>query len=118
MQHSYIGDLRNSVSHDCTITIGGSSIIVGYVFFYISADARLTEHREAMAVIQSNGEVLWMPAAIFKSTCPVDIFYFPFDSQECKLKFGSWTYDGFKLDLHFQEESMERVSGLVSSCPS
>ena len=75
-----------------------------------SADIRLTEHREAMAIIQYHGEVLWMPAAIFKSTCPVDIYYFPFDSQICKMKFGSWTYDGFKLDLLFHEESMGRVS--------
>ena len=23
--------------------------------------------------------------------------YFPFDEQTCVLKFGSWTYDGFKV---------------------
>lgn len=25
--------------------------------------------------------------------------YFPFDEQTCVLKFGSWTYDGFKVGL-------------------
>ena len=29
---------------------------------------------------------------IFKSTCKVDIKWFPFDNQTCTLKFGTWTY--------------------------
>lgn len=33
------------------------------------------------------------------STCNVDVRWFPFDIQKCKLKFGSWTYDGWLLDL-------------------
>ncbi len=26
---------------------------------------------------------------------------FPFDIQTCKFKFGSWTYDGYKVNLDF-----------------
>lgn len=33
------------------------------------------------------------------STCNVDVRWFPFDIQRCELKFGSWTYDGWLLDL-------------------
>ena len=33
----------------------------------------------------------------------MDLRYFPFDTQQCQLKFGSWVYDGFKLDLDFFE---------------
>jgi len=70
---------------------------------WYSADRRLKEHRDAMAVVSSDGEVFWMPPAIFKSTCSIDIVYFPFDVQTCKLKLGSWTYDGFKLDVFFYD---------------
>jgi hypothetical protein len=73
-----------------------------------SADTRLKEHRDAMAVVSSNGDVLWMPPAILRSTCSIDIVYFPYDIQSCNLKFGSWTYDGFKLDINFYE-GIERV---------
>ena len=38
-----------------------------------------------------------------KSTCSIDITYFPFDEQTCKLKYGSWTYDGLKLDVEFYD---------------
>ncbi|CAL8364824.1 unnamed protein product [Arctogadus glacialis] len=40
---------------------------------------------------------------IFMSTCNVDVRWFPFDMQKCELKFGSWTYDGWLLDLQMNE---------------
>jgi len=43
--------------------------------------------------------VEWKPPAIYKSSCEIDVEYFPFDEQTCVLKFGSWTYDGFKVRL-------------------
>lgn len=73
--------------------------------FFCSADDRLDEKRKAMAVISSDGHVLWIPQSIFKSSCSIDITNFPFDSQICHLKFGSWTYDGFSLDISFYQVS-------------
>ncbi|RTG89169.1 uncharacterized protein DC041_0004624 [Schistosoma bovis] len=40
---------------------------------------------------------------IFKSTCSVDIKYFPFDRQKCVLKFGPWSYDGFRVNISFYD---------------
>ena len=39
------------------------------------------------------------PSGIFMSTCNVDVRWFPFDVQKCDLKFGSWTHNGWLLDL-------------------
>ena len=50
-------------------------------------------------VVQDTGEVLWMPQAMLNSSCSFDTLYFPFDEQQCELKFGSWTYNGFKVSL-------------------
>ena len=44
------------------------------------------------AVVSYNGEVFWAAPAIFKSSCSLDITYFPFDRQTCRLKFGPWAY--------------------------
>ena len=54
---------------------------------------------ETNAIVSSNGYVLWVVPAMIKSSCKIDVTYFPFDEQKCPLKFGSWTYDGFQLDL-------------------
>ena len=45
----------------------------------------------------SSGLCTYIPPGIFKSSCPIDITWFPFDDQNCKMKFGSWTYNGFKV---------------------
>lgn len=49
---------------------------------------------------------------IFKSSCYIDVRWFPFDVQKCNLKFGSWTYGGWSLDLQMQEAD---ISGYISN---
>ena len=49
--------------------------------------------------VSSNGDNLWLSPVILLSSCKIFVKYFPFDEQHCTLKFGSWTYDGFQLDL-------------------
>uniref|UniRef100_A0A8C1VBK2 Cholinergic receptor, nicotinic, alpha 3 n=1 Tax=Cyprinus carpio TaxID=7962 RepID=A0A8C1VBK2_CYPCA len=51
------------------------------------------------ALLRYNGDVTWIPPAIFKSSCKIDVTFFPFDYQNCTMKFGSWTYDKAKIDL-------------------
>lgn len=68
-------------------------------------------------LIYPNGEVLWVPPAIyqviefpsvsraaltspfFQSSCTIDVTYFPFDQQTCIMKFGSWTFNGDQVSL-------------------
>ena len=62
-----------------------------------SADERFDGTFQTNVVAASDGQMLYVPPGIFKSTCKIDITWFPFDDQSCDLKFGSWTYNGFKV---------------------
>lgn len=62
-----------------------------------SADGNFEVTLATKATIYHEGLVEWKPPAIYKSSCEIDVEYFPFDEQTCVLKFGSWTYDGFKV---------------------
>ncbi|KAK4288611.1 hypothetical protein Pmani_038368 [Petrolisthes manimaculis] len=57
------------------------------------------------ATLKYTGEVVWRPPAIYKSSCEIDVEWFPFDEQSCNMKFGSWTYDGFQVDLKHTSQS-------------
>ena len=41
----------------------------------------------------------WLTATVYKSSCVINVKYFPFDQQNCSLVFASWTYDSKHLDI-------------------
>ena len=71
------------------------------IVLYNYADTRLEEKRKVLVTINSDGKVKWIPPSIFKSTCQINIELFPYDQQNCSMKFGSWTYDGDSIDIQF-----------------
>ncbi len=71
------------------------------IVLYNYADTRLEEKRSVLAVVNNEGKVRWRPPSIFKSTCQINIQKFPFDAQNCSMKFGSWSYGGDSIDIQF-----------------
>ena len=69
-----------------------------------SADGEYGVTTMTKAILHYTGKVLWTPPAIFKSSCEIDVRYFPFDQQTCFMKFGSWTYDGFQVSCIVSSE--------------
>ncbi|CAL8086635.1 unnamed protein product [Calicophoron daubneyi] len=86
------------------ILIPTSKIWIPDVALYNYADERLEERRDCAARVDHNGVVDWQPMAIYKSTCPVRIKYFPYDRQSCNLRFGVWTYDTFRVNVSYYDE--------------
>ena len=70
-----------------------------FVSFPCSVDSHNKGYMKSLAFLDSNGNVFWPPIVKFRSSCKMDITYFPFDDQVCSLKLGSWAYDGFQVDV-------------------
>ena len=97
-------------------------------FYFDSADEKFDGSFPTNVIVSDTGLCSYLPPGIFKvshflmwyltffagrkewfekvnfshplkSTCKIDITWFPFDEQSCAMKFGSWTYDGFKVRL-------------------
>ena len=66
--------------------------------YFLSADGNFEVTLATKATLNYTGRVEWKPPAIYKSSCEIDVEYFPFDEQTCVMKFGSWTYDGFQVE--------------------
>ena len=90
-----------------------------------SADGNYEVRYKSNVLIYPDGEVLWIPPAIyqvfhqnhrfhhhqiscylsncnhgaFQSSCTIDVTYFPFDQQTCIMKFGSWTFTGDQVSM-------------------
>jgi len=96
-----------------SVVINPRHLWIPDLLLYNSADERFDGTFQTNIVVSSDGSMLYVPPGIFKSTCKVDITWFPFDDQDCDLKFGSWTYSGWKLDLVLQSEEGGDLSGFM-----
>lgn len=59
------------------------------------------------ALVSFNGRVYWQPPAIYKSFCPIKVKWFPYDKQDCRMKFGAWSYTGNYVDLHLIRHDLD-----------
>ncbi|XP_048121579.1 neuronal acetylcholine receptor subunit alpha-10a isoform X2 [Alosa alosa] len=82
-----------------TIRIPSSYVWRPDIVLYNNADQHFTGSMDTNVVIRHDGQIMWDSPAITKSSCKVDVSFFPFDAQQCRLTYGSWTYNGNQLDL-------------------
>ena len=68
---------------------------------------------QTRVVVNYDGKIQWMGPTVMRTSCQVDTKFFPFDTQTCRIKIGSWTYDGFALDVQPESYTMD-----ISKSPS
>ncbi|KAM3185443.1 hypothetical protein ACTXT7_006333 [Hymenolepis weldensis] len=67
----------------------------------LSVDGEFEATFKPNVVLQSDGHVLWIPPIIYKTSCEIDVKYFPFDEQTCRIDLGSWIYTKDEVELQF-----------------
>lgn len=69
----------------------------------LSADDRLslkaTSGFTTSVKVRHDGNQTWRAHIIYKSMCNINVKYFPFDEQQCKMVFASWSHDVNTIDL-------------------
>ncbi|XP_037617920.1 neuronal acetylcholine receptor subunit alpha-2-like isoform X1 [Sebastes umbrosus] len=90
-----------------SIRVPSELIWVPDIVLYNNADGEFAVTHMTKAHLFHTGRVRWVPPAIYKSSCSIDVTFFPFDQQSCKMKFGSWTYDRAKIDLEPFENTVD-----------
>ncbi|KAK6017902.1 neuronal acetylcholine receptor subunit alpha-7 domain protein, partial [Ostertagia ostertagi] len=73
-------------------------------------------------MVTSNGNVTWLFSALFRSSCPIRVRYYPFDDQvginflkKCDLKFASWSHDASEIDLGLNTDKGDLSSYMNNS---
>uniref|UniRef100_A0A8C4F300 Neuronal acetylcholine receptor subunit non-alpha-3 n=1 Tax=Dicentrarchus labrax TaxID=13489 RepID=A0A8C4F300_DICLA len=91
-----------------SIRVPSENIWLPDIVLYENADGRFEGSLMTKAIVRYNGAITWTPPASYKSACTMDVTFFPFDRQNCTMKFGSWTYDGNMVDLILIDKQVDR----------
>lgn len=84
------------------------------LFLYNSATATAINHYgNTHCIVNYGGSVLWVPPTQFTVLCEFNLRYWPFDTQHCALTFGSWTYNGYQIDLQFYNNRSDADKSLL-----
>lgn len=91
--------MLREVSDDClTPSLTHSGLTPPALHFLPSADSQYnTAIINTNVIVSYTGEITWLSHGMFKSACNISVEYFPFDIQDCRLKWASWTFDGFAV---------------------
>jgi hypothetical protein len=68
---------------------------------------------DTKVIVEYTGRTIWLSPTILKTECMINVRYFPFDSHECRLIFGSWTHHNNKI---FTKLSQNKVEIEAFSC--
>ncbi|XP_072120832.1 neuronal acetylcholine receptor subunit alpha-2-like [Mobula birostris] len=90
-----------------SIRVPSEMIWIPDIVLYNNADGEFAVTHMTKAHLFAGGHVQWVPPAIYKSSCSIDVTFFPFDQQNCRMKFGSWTHDKSKIDLRFMDRKVD-----------
>mgnify|MGYP001223964562 FL=1 len=75
------------------------SIWVPDIYLYNTAEKPMEQLDYSRAHVYSDGYIIWSRPGIIKSTCTFDLRSFPYDTQHCLFKFGSWVYHDGQMNL-------------------
>lgn len=74
------------------LQIPRSQIWLPDIQLYNSASHEPQIESDITTIVMNNGLAIDVLPMMLRSTCKMDVTWFPFDEQKCLLEFGSWTF--------------------------
>jgi len=85
-----------------SVNVDPSKVWIPDIILYNNADDSYgggLEKYKTSVILNADGYSEWNAPCSFTSTCKINVANFPFDKQNCSLKFGSWTFQGDRLTM-------------------
>lgn len=80
------------------------------VFFSAAEEVMMPGLTDYRAQISKDGRIQYNFPTVLNSVCRVTVTYFPFDTQNCGLRFGSWSHS--QKDIDFFPEAASGMNGV------
>lgn len=84
-----------------TIRVPPDKVWLPDIVLFNNADGNYEVSFYSNVVVEHTGDMLWVPPAIYKSSCTIDVEFFPFDEQTCAMIFGSWTFNKDEVTINY-----------------
>ncbi|TMW50859.1 hypothetical protein DOY81_004046 [Sarcophaga bullata] len=96
------------------INVSTKRVWVPDLEFYNNApDKFIQMHTKNFVTVKSDGVVFWSDTIEAQFFCSTDMTNWPHDKHECTLSLGSWTFDGFEVDImHFDPNTSITFSSI------
>ncbi|CAI9162980.1 unnamed protein product [Rangifer tarandus platyrhynchus] len=93
-----------------SLRISAESVWLPDVVLLNNNDGNFDVALDINVVVSSDGSVRWQPPGIYRSSCSIQVTYFPFDWQNCTMVFSSYSYDSSEVSLQtgLSPEGQER----------
>ncbi|XP_072040019.1 neuronal acetylcholine receptor subunit alpha-7-like isoform X1 [Amphiura filiformis] len=69
------------------------------IHLYENVEKDFESLKDVGAIVYPDGTLYWSTPIILHTSCRIDARLFPFDTQYCTLRFGSWSYNIKALNL-------------------
>ncbi|XP_023306849.2 neuronal acetylcholine receptor subunit alpha-5-like [Lucilia cuprina] len=82
-------------------------------FYNNAPDKFIRMHRNGFVTVKNDGVVFWSDSIDVNVFCTADMKNWPHDKHECNIILGSWTFDGFEVDImHLEPNSSMTFSSI------
>lgn len=66
-----------------------------------------------MCQLLYTGLIICVPSIKYSTQCDTDYTYWPYDTQKCSIRMGSWTHTGEEISFDFRKKSVNMMKYLL-----